>query len=147
MGLDPIGGGNGLDTENLTPGEAVIYAGDGEFISEPIDIDRDTIRLSSGDSQTIDTSEIFTTERFSIVSATGYDAGGRSGGSGGDGGDGFHIECDIDLTDIGEIRVVVANGQSGYNDGGDGEYVEWNPDGADGGGSSAIVADGSTYAR
>jgi len=138
-------GGGGLEG-NFERGEAVVYVGDDEFVSEPIEIDRDEIIVGAGETETIDTSEMANTENMILAGAGGASGSGTGGGSqnsdGGDGGSSRRVEVQVDLSKVDELSVVVADGRDGYSNGEAGESDD--ADGGDGGGSTALLdGDGS----
>jgi len=144
MGLEPISGGNGLDTENFEPGEAVIYLGDGEFTSAQVSFDLDTEIYEQGEkSGKIDVSGVTGSERFKLTSEDGEYTTDGYRGSGDGPGSGWTVEFEYDLTEVDRLEVVVADERTGFNDG---EPGEPNDDGDNyggyGGGSTALLADG-----
>ena len=151
--VDVRGVGGGLDGDFET-GEAIVASGNGEFVSESIDIDREPISISSGGNEVIDVSGMASTETIILESASGSSGssgedsfGTTDGGSEGDGVKG-RIRVDLALIDN-ELEVIVANGTTGYNNGGIGGDAEHNlsGDGGSGGGSTALVADGEVVAE
>jgi len=137
--LKGVGGGLKGD---FSQGEAIVFNGNGDYVSEPVKINRETVSLNSGQSKTIDTSNMATTESFVLTSSGGFDT------TSGAGGDGVSLTCSVDLANVDEIEIVVADGQTGYNSGQDGGGSGFRAyDGGAGGGSTALLADGQVVAE